>query len=408
MTRTWFPQFSLFAGMLAFAGLPLYIHAPKFFADEYGVSLSILGIALLAVRSLDFIQDPALGWVADRIQGWQGPAAICAAGLMALGMVALFAVPAGFAPVLWFVLCLAVLFTAFSFLSILFYAQGVETASRLGDRGHVKLAAWREGGALIGICIAAVLPTVLQQAGLPKPLAYFAFIFAVIAMLAAAVMYTDWTGVSSPPAPIREAFEDSGLRRLMVLAVLNSAPVAVSSTLFLFFVGDRLGSDTASGPLLLLFFLCAALSVPLWTEVSKRIGMKKTLLWVMALSIAAFAWALSLGTGDLIAFGIICALSGAALGADMTFLPALFARRIDQIQMPAGLGFGLWNFCAKLSLALAAAAVLPALDLFGFETGVSNTEQALWGLTLLYAGLPCLLKVIALLYLFRTDLGEET
>lgn len=408
MTRTWFPQFSLFGGMLAFAGLPLYIHAPKFFADEYGVSLSILGIALLAVRGLDFIQDPALGWIADRIQGWQAPAVVIAAIMMAVGMVALFAVPAGFAPVTWFVLCLAVLFSAFSFLSILFYSQGVETASRIGDSGHVKLAAWREGGALIGICIAAVLPTLLQDFGVSKPLAYFAFIFAAIAMLAAAAMYTDWTGVSSAPAPVREAIADPGLRRLMLLAVLNSAPVAVSSTLFVFFVGDRLGDENASGPLLLLFFLSAALSVPVWSEISKRIGMKQTLLWGMGLSIAAFAWALSLDTGSVFAFGIICALSGAALGADMTFLPALFARRIDQIRMPAGLGFGLWNFCAKLSLALAAATVLPALDMFGFATGATNDQSALFGLSLLYAGLPCILKVFALLYLWRTDLGEET
>ncbi|MEO0343922.1 MAG: MFS transporter [Pseudomonadota bacterium] len=408
MATARFPQFSLFAGMLAFAGLPLYIHAPKFFADEYGVSLSVLGIALLAVRSLDFIQDPFLGWFADVIKGYQAATALFAAVLMAGGMVALFGIAPPINPLWWFVICLAILFTAFSFLNILFYSQGVATARRFGARGHIQLAAWREAGALIGICIAAALPSILEQAGSTRPMAVFAGVFAVIAIGAAMVMYSDWSGVEGQQSRFWDAFKDHGIQRLMLLGVLNSAPVAVSSTLFLFFVGDRLGSESAAGPLLLFFFLAAALAVPVWTRISDKIGAKKTLLWGMSLSILAFMGALFLAEGHFIAFGLICIASGAALGADMTFLPALFARRVDTIDMPAGIGFGLWNFCTKLSLALAAAIVLPALDQFGFETGVSNDKQALFALTLLYAGLPCLLKIAAFMFLVRTELGETT
>jgi hypothetical protein len=54
-----------FAAMLAAAGLPIYIHAPKFYVDEYGVSLAALGVALFALRLIDVVQDPALGWLAD-------------------------------------------------------------------------------------------------------------------------------------------------------------------------------------------------------------------------------------------------------------------------------------------------------------------------------------------------------
>lgn len=402
-----FPQYSVFAAMLAFAGLPLYIHAPKFFADEYGVSLTLLGVALLAVRGIDFVQDPLLGWLSDRVAPVKSKAVFAAGGFLALGMLMLFAVPADFAPLTWFVICLVVMFTAFSFLSISFYAQGVHTATQTGSsQAHGHLAAWREGGALIGICIAAALPSLLQTAGVAREMAIFAFVFAAIVLIALAAMRLEWSPTKTPPAPISEALGDKTLRQLMVLAILNSAPVAVSSTLFLFFVGDRLGSDSAGGLLLILFFLSAAASVPLWSMLARRQGMKATLQWGMGLAIFAFAWALALGEGDFIAFGIICALSGAALGADMTFLPALFARRIDQAKMPAGLGFGLWNFCSKLSLAIAAAVALPALEAFGFATNTPNSDQSLWALTLLYAGLPCILKVGALAYLTRIDLGD--
>ena len=78
----------------------------------------------------------------------------------------------------------------------------------------------------------------------------------------------------------------------------------------------------------------------------------------MLSSISIFAFVLSLGAGDYISFAIVCCLSGFTLGADMTILPAVFARRIDHIGMNAGQAFGVWSFCAKFTLAVSAAFVL--------------------------------------------------
>mgnify|MGYP000028266582 CR=1 FL=1 len=38
-----------------------------------------------------------------------------------------------------------------------------------------------------------------------------------------------------------------------------------------------------------------------------------------------------LGPGDIIPFALICVASGAALGADMTLLPAIFSARMERI-----------------------------------------------------------------------------
>ena len=59
------PAWSLFAALIAMAGLPIYIHAPKFFVDEYGVSLAALGFVLAGLRLIDVVQDPLLGWLAE-------------------------------------------------------------------------------------------------------------------------------------------------------------------------------------------------------------------------------------------------------------------------------------------------------------------------------------------------------
>jgi len=115
----------------------------------------------------------------------------------------------------------------------------------------------------------------------------------------------------------------------------------------------------------------------------------------------------TLGAGDVAAFAAITAASGIALGADMTLLPAIFARRMAEISPSAAEGFGLWSFVSKLTLALAAVSVLPILEAGGFQAGTDNTEGALRLLTLLYAALPCALKAGAIALLITTDLEER-
>ncbi|MBS0125720.1 MFS transporter [Thetidibacter halocola] len=396
-----------FAAVIAAAGLPIYIHAPKFYVDTYGVSLATLGAVLFALRLLDVVQDPLLGRLAVALKARRGMAVAVAAGLMAAGMGGLFAVPPLLPPVWWFALMLTVVFSAFSFLSIAFYATGVAKAESLSGQGHLRLARWREAGALGGICIAALIPGLFEGLGLP-PFAGFAAAFALAVAVATWAMASQWArSVDLPSGGFGPVLRDGQARRLLLIALVNASPVAITSTLFLFFVESRLAAPGWEGPLLLLFFLAAALAAPVWSLLAERFGARRVLLAAMALSIAAFGWALFLEAGDILPFAVICLASGAALGADMTLLPALFARRMARIAPGAGEGFALWSFVSKFTLAFAAAALLPALERWGFVPGAENAPAELQGLSLLYAGIPCVLKVIAILLLATTSIEEE-
>ena len=411
--RLW--SWSLFAALIASAGLPIYIHAPKFYVDEYGVSLAALGATLAALRLIDVVQDPALGWLAETQRARRGALVWGAVILMALAMVGLFAVAPPIAPLAWFALTLGALFTGFSLLTILFYATGVEKAATLGPKGHLRLAAWRETGSLLGVSVAAVAPVALL--GLTgSPFMAFAWGFVALAVVGALAMQGQWSVAPRPAAigpalsPLsvfRPALADPLARRLLLIALLNAAPVAVSSTLFLFFVESRLAAPGWEGGLLLLFFLSAAAAAPVWSMIAARIGEKRSLLAAMVLAILAFGWAVTLREGDAAAFAVICAASGAALGADLTLLPALFARRLAAIAKGGeGAAFGLWSFVSKLSLAFAAATLLPTLDAVGFVPGAANGPAPLFTLTLLYAALPCALKLLAIALLANTKIPE--
>lgn len=395
------PAYSLFAAYIAAAGLPIYIHAPKFYVDEYGVSLTLLGTVLFALRLVDVVQDPLLGRLAAHTRAQRGATVLLAGAAMAAAMLGLFAVPPPIAPIWWFALMLTVVFSGFSYLTICFYAQGVGSAGALPRSGHLRLARWRETGALLGICAASVAPLALGG------YAGFALGFAGLGVAAFWAMRAEWRGAAIPAGGFAPVLHDRVSRRLLLIALVNAAPVAVSSTLFLFFVESRLGAPAWQGPLLLLFFLSAASAAPAWGRLAERWGAQRVLLGAMVLAIAAFGWAALLGTGDIWPFALVCALSGAAVGADMTLLPAIFARRMAQVSPGGAEGFGLWSFVSKLTLALAAVSLLPLLEAGGFTTGGPNDAAALNLLTALYCGLPCVLKLLAIMLLARTPLPEE-
>ncbi len=405
------PAWSLMGAVISAAGLPIYIYAPKYYADTYGVSLTALGTLLFALRLFDVVQDPALGWVAERLRKGRAWAVAGAALVLALSMVALFAVPPPIAPIWWFGLSITGLFSAFSFLTICFYGQGVRKADALTG-GHVQLAAWRESGALLGVCIAAVAPTVLIGL-VAAPFAVFAWGFAVVVALAVIGMAREWRGRldAAAPVPVGTIFRDVLARRLLILAMVNATPLAVSSTLFLFYVESRLDAAGWEGPLLVLFFLSAALSAPVWSVLATRFGAKPVLLTAMALAVVSFGITLTLGAGDAVPFAVICVVSGATIGADLTLLPAMFARRMAAVAPNGGQGFGLWSLMNKATLAVAAVVLLPLLEGAGFATGdgaaaAAQPEPALALLTWLYAGVPVALKLVAMALLAATELEE--
>jgi GPH family glycoside/pentoside/hexuronide:cation symporter len=401
------PAYSLFGAILSAAGLPIYLYAPKYYADSFGVSLAALGFLLFALRIIDFVQDPFLGWISERMVNGRRIAVSFGAALLALSMLGLFAVTPPINPIWWFALMLVGLFSAFSFLTINFYAQGVTKAGEI-EGGHVRLAAWRESGALLGVCVAAVTPTLLAPLT-GHPFAIFAGGFVCVVVLATIAMAPEWRAspVASEPTPIRVIVMDSIAFRLLALALINATPLAVSSTLFLFFVESRLQSPGWEGPLLVLFFLAAAASAPVWSRLAETFGAKRTLLVAMVIAIIAFLFVIALGPGDTGGFALISVVTGATIGADLTLLPALFARRMAQISPNAGQGFGLWSLVQKLTLAFAAVVLLPVLDAAGFVSGSQdNTETALSTLTYLYALVPCVLKLIAIALLIATPMEE--
>jgi len=389
-----YPRVSLYALMLAAAGIPLYIHLPRFAAVNLGIGLGVIGTVLLVIRLVDLVQDPLIGWAIDRWPGAQLLFAALAALGLAVGFPLLFGLPDG-ASVGALVAILVLLFSAYSLGTILLYGRSATLAKQADPKELMRLAAFREGGQLTGVVLAASAPALFvafgaQGQGYPA----FGLFLGALALLTLIVTIPMWRRTPITGEGISFAgLGQSGALRLLVLALINSLPVALTATLFLFFVEDKLQLSGMAGPLLILFFLSAGASVPLWARLSNRIGPKQTLMIAMPLGIASFIGAATLSAGELTAFALICLASGAAAGADIVILPAMFSVVLTRAGLNASAAFGIWSFAGKLGLALAAFFTLPLLERSGFSPGQANSAQALNTLTFAYALLPCILKL---------------
>jgi len=398
---------------LAFAALPIYVHVPKLYADDLGLSLTVVGAVLLGARIVDAVTDPLFGWLGDRGASrlrW----IVLALPLLAVGMFGLFSPPGDAGPV-W-LLCLLVLACAgYSMASVNYHAWGAEVASEPGERTRVMAS--REGFGLVGVVLAAALPGFLADDIAPG-LQRLAWGF--IPLLGVAALVTLWGAPAgnarkqrreAPWTALRRALARPEFVRLLVLFGLGGVAASIPASTVLFFVEDVIGAPSASGPLLAVYFVAGAAGLPLWVKLSDRLG--KVGAWMLSMGVAmvAFVWAATLGPGDLMAFGIICALSGLALGADLALPPAILADQLGAQGEGAGAGasFGWWNLVAKGSLALAAGLALPLLDLFGYSPG-RDGEQGRMALALVYAALPVALKLFALVltWRWRHQLGAQS
>ena len=385
---------------LAFVALPLYVILPNHYAREFGVPLATLGAILLGARLFDAFIDPMLGKLSDKLFKRSAnailQAGLLAAVVLAAGFALLFfpQVTAPNALIVWATVMLMVTYAAYSFLSVSHQSWGAMLGGNEAERS--RIVAWREALGLVGVVMASVTPVAL---GMPATTAVF-FVSLIIGWLA-------WTRAVQPvakkdaplvPGAIWLPFKHGNFKRLLLVFMLNGTASAVPATLVLFFIQDRLQAPSSMEPAFLgSYFLAAAVSIPLWLAIVKRIGLSKAWLLGMALSIAVFSWATQIGSGQTTAFLIICALSGVALGTDLA-LPGAMLAGVIQINGDSGKSegayFGWWNFAIKLNLALAAGLALPLLGVFGYAPGVRSPE-ALSALVIAYCVLPCVLKLAA-------------
>ena len=443
MTRSDYLAYGLLRAPLALLELPLFVLLPAFYADKLGLSLATVGAVLFLTRAIDAVADPAIGILLDRQREPQTCRRwiLFALPVLALGYAAVFLPPPGVPVVAWLALASIATYLAYSVVSIAYQTWGAGLGS--GPVERVRVTATREAAGLAGVLLSASL-LVPERAGWLVALFFVTAAIAALAIMRAPLPTFSPRPQQAAAVPARSlvaGIADSWrrvighrpFRWLLAAFLANGIASAIPATLVLFFVADILQAPGQAPMFLILYFLAAAVGMPLWVRVARRLGLRRAWLAGMVMSIAAFGWAFGLGAGDTLAFGVICLMTGLALGADLAMPPAIVATILAADDAPRdseGSLFGIWNLATKVNLAAAAGLALPLLEILGYlpgqlsasasaasATGAQVVSAALpaasstsgtIALSATYALLPCLLKLIAAVLLLRAPLPPDT
>lgn len=400
--------YSLLALPLAFLGMPLYIHAPDFYATDQGLSLATIAAIILAVRIFDAVQDPVIGYLSDKYAASRPYWMAFFMALMTAGFILLFH-PFGESKAAWFAVMLLVTTTAFSVLTINFNALGSLWSQ--DPRDKTRITSWREVVGLLGLLVAVALPPILAlMVARDHVFSLYAMVLCVFMAIGAAGYYR-WRVLSAmPDKPLGQIIPGFDLRGMMhgdrgqFFALFGVSMLASSmpAVLVMFFIRDKLEAESFAGLFLFLYLLAGAAGIPFWRWLSDKISAHKAWFISMLVAIISFIWAFFLGAGDVWAYGIICITSGLALGAELCLPPAILSKMIDDDgrQDETARAFSVMAFLGKMSLALASGISLYALSFTGFESGKDNSADALLTLSLFYAAIPCVIKGFAAMFLY--------
>ena len=399
------------------AALPLALFVPAFYADDLGLPLAAVGLAIAASRLLDVVTDPLIGIASDRLPlGWgrRKPWMVLGTPLFAVALWQIF-VPGETASAASLLGWSALLYLGFTLIDLPHKAWGAELSPDYDERS--RITSWREGLSAAGqVALLAALVTwaaggVSDAADQLRGIARVVVV-ALPLLVAAAVLGVPEgrrEGFAHEPrgivAGLRLVARNPAFRRMIGCVVFFVSGIAIQGTLHRLVLADVM-ADEGRFPLMLLIENLATLAaVPVWLRISLAAG-KNRVLVAAALWIAVFSVPLVfLREGDTTALIVLVAIRGSSFASILFLANSIAADVIDldtlaSGEQRSGLFFAVWGMTAKLSLALGVllGTALPAA--FGYDPSAEAAAPVVQArLMAFYGGVPALLMAIGALFL---------
>ncbi len=414
----------------AAAFIALQIVVPTWYAENTALSLSLVGVVMLIARLMDTVTDPVVGWLSDRSRARMGRRkvfVVIAAPFVAVAVWRLF-IPAPDAGWVYLLLWTVAVYVAGTVALVPMSAWAAELSQDYHQRSRItgtRVAFGLTGSlaALVIVALTAGAPDDPLGAALTGIVGLFVVTLAVTTVWAWRVVpdrpNSAGAGTDSQMTPaqftasLKPLFSDKNpFRQLLVGFLLNAIGNAIPASLFLLYVTYVLQREAQVGALLFVYFVSAAVSVPVWVAWANKIG--KHPAWVMGILLACvfFVGAPFIDATNADWFWLVVVVTGFATGADLALPAAMNADVIEWDELEhgvrrPGLFFALWGTATKLSYALAIGIAFPLLEAGGFSAGADNDAPALGWLALLYAGPAILFKLAALWVMRGYPINEQ-
>ncbi len=404
---------------LAAAFIALQVIIPTFYAETTGLSLTTIGLVLLAARLWDLFTDPIVGTLSDRTPARFGKRKawmVMATPIIMLATWQLFVPPAD-ADWTHLLVWTFLIYVGGTMAIVPMNAWSAELSSDYDERS--RISGTRAGYGLLGTIVALLLTALAsgETNELQQPLRWIALMaIATLAITATltALRVPDRSPTALPDNTLKAALKllrtPGPFRQLLVSFLFNSVGNAIPATLFLLYVAYVLQVPEMAGKLLFMYFLCAAISVPFWIKLAKYFGKHQTWIFAILLTCVFFCAAPFLSYETRTVFYAIVLFTGITAGADLVLPVAIKADLIEWDEYSngykrPGVFFAIWGTTTKLAFGLAIGIAFPLLEFAGFSTGTAKTGSAnaeevstasgIIALAFLYGGPSIFFKILA-------------
>ncbi len=396
---------------LAFVTLPLNINIADFYFRQFQLSLSSLALIILIAKSFNLLIDPLIGGCCDYLINHQKTTAkkniIIASFGLAVGFFLLFN------PSLWhnnlnIYWCLAIFLSSVYFclniISINFESLAVIIAKNKQQRLIINNC--KESAILIGFLISSTLPLLLINTS-DKKYFYLSIVFILLMIFALVFFvklkvhhnYNNQIKNISILNIIKNTYQNNQFMKLMLILLINSCAVALPANLLIFYLKDFLGQPKILPYSLALYCFSALFFMVFWRKIADKPD--KNANWVLKLwlistlgAVLTFIFAVFLQPNYYWWFLLISFSAGAFLGADLILPPTIIANLIGSNNPQTSSYMACYSFAVKLGEIIASS----SLFLLNLVYQYHLQQQAL---PLLYAFLPCLLKILVVLLLYK-------
>ena len=391
---------------------------------------AIAGVALLVPRLLDAFSDPLMGAISDRTRSRLGRRRfylMIGAPLLAVSFAAVFfvdpALPLGLRVSLLMLLFLGSNLAVTVF-EVPYSAMAAEMTTDYRER--INLTGYKMMAARGGIIMALFVGPLIFRSGrdLAQGFRFLGLTAGAFILVTGLVAFFATRGAPrinsvvhrfSLRAEYRAIVGNRPFRALWLANLFQNFAIGASSTTLIYFIVYVMQMDAqAAGAFLAVGGITAAIATPAWVYVARALGKRRA--YFVALGAAALLAGLisfvSAGLATLL-FALLAIAGAADAGTQLvpnSMVPdTVEADEVRTGERREGALFGAWGFCRKLGMTFGAFLVSLALAAIGFRQGADaalQPQEALLGIRLVYAALPCGLWLGAMLMLTRYDLTE--
>lgn len=320
--------YALPAIVLAFPTIPVFVLLPTFYAEEVGLGLAAVGLVLLGLRIIDVLSDPIIGWLTDLIPYKYGrrKLPIMIGGLISAPALLFLLTPSQDSGLMYLALSCGFLYIGWTAIQIPYLAWSSDLYSDFKDRNYIN--GLREGGKILGILAAGLLLFILLGTEGKSDFHQFTWItigLGILCFLPTLFWVPEIKTIGSKPSFVFPKDNKLFLKVVMAWFVNGLANGLPAVCLPLFMTHILKVSDQYVYLLIFVYFLFAVLSIPLWLIYAHHRAKHRVWCASMLLACAAFLFVPFIGEHDVIAFGLVCAFTGMALGSDLAMPPSIQA-----------------------------------------------------------------------------------